>query len=298
MADDLFPGFAPHWIDTQAGRIFARSAGSGPPIVLLHGFPQTQAMWHRVAPVLAESHTVVLMDLRGYGWSSAPRGDAAHETYSKRAMGRDVVAVMEALGHVRFALVGHDRGARVGYRLALDEPGRIERLALLDILPTFHVWRSIRAGSGQSPHWVFLSQPAPTPESEIGRDPIGYYEGLVTKWSGPKSLDVLDLRALASYRQSWNEPTRIHASCEDYRAGATLDLDADEADLASGKTIACPVHLVVAAGYLGADANPVEVWRSSFAPSAAGTEVPGGHFVAEEAPAETLAALQGFLAQG
>jgi haloacetate dehalogenase len=295
MSDDLFPGFAPHWVDTQAGRIFARSAGSGPPLVLLHGFPQTQAMWHRIAPALAEGHTVVLMDLRGYGWSSAPRGDAAHETYSKRAMGRDVVAVMEALGHVRFALVGHDRGARVGYRLALDEPGRVERLALLDILPTFHVWRDIRAGSGRSPHWVFLSQPAPEPEQEIGRDPIGYYEGLIANWSGPKSLDFLDRRALASYRQSWNEPTRIHASCEDYRAGATLDLEADEADLAAGKTIACPVHLVCAQGYLGADAKPLQVWKGSFAPAATVTEVPGGHFVAEEAPAETLAALQAFL---
>jgi haloacetate dehalogenase len=298
VSDDLFPGFAPHWIDTEGGRIFARSAGSGPPIVLLHGFPQTHAMWHRIAPALAESHTVVLMDLRGYGWSSAPRGDAAHETYSKRAMGRDVVAVMEALGHVRFALAGHDRGARVGYRLALDEPGRIERLALLDILPTFHVWRGIRAGSGHSPHWTFLAKPAPEPETEIVRDPIGYYEGLVIKWSGPKSLDFLDRRALASYRQSWNEPTRIHASCEDYRAGATLDLEADEADLASGKTIACPVHLVYAQGYLGTASRPVEVWRGSFAPSATGTEVPGGHFVAEEAPAETLAALNGFLAAG
>ena len=148
MTDDLFPGFASHWIDTEAGRIFARAKGEGEPVVLLHGFPQTQAMWHRIAPALAETHAVVCMDLRGYGWSSAPRGDPSHETYSKRAMGRDVVAAMEALGHVRFAVVGHDRGARVGYRLALDQPGRVERLALLDILPTFANWERI---SGRLP---------------------------------------------------------------------------------------------------------------------------------------------------
>src|SRR3712207_4161730 len=130
MSHDLFPGFESHWIDTDAGRIFARSRGEGPPVLFLHGFPQTHVCFHRIAPALAETHTVVCMDLRGYGWSSAPPGDPAHITYSKREMGRDVVAVMEALGHVRFALVGHDRGGRVGYRLALDQPGRIERLGL------------------------------------------------------------------------------------------------------------------------------------------------------------------------
>ena len=137
MSDDLLPGFAEHWIETEVGRIFARSAGSGPPIVMLHGFPQTHVCWHRIAPALAETHHVVCLDLRGYGRSSAPPGDPQHETYSKRAMGRDVVAVMDQLGHRRFALVGHDRGARVGYRLALDQPDRLDRLILLDILPTF-----------------------------------------------------------------------------------------------------------------------------------------------------------------
>ena len=298
MPDDLFPGFASHWIDAEAGRIFARSAGSGPPLVLLHGFPQTHAMWHRLAPELARTHFVVCLDLRGYGWSSAPHGDGAHEAYSKRAMGRDVVRVMEELGHVRFAVAGHDRGARVAYRLALDESGRVERLALLDILPTSEVWRRIRAGVQPGAHWEFLARPEPEPETEIGRDPLPYFEGLMRSWSGGKSLDFVDRRALAAYRQSCNEPTRIHAFCEDYRAGATLDPQQDEADMAAGTTIGCPTFLVWSARYLhrpGAE-PPLEGWRTTFAPGITGSEVDCGHFVAEEAPAETLAALRGFLA--
>lgn len=300
MSDDLFPGFEAHWIDTEAGRIFARAGGSGPPLVLLHGFPQTHAMWHRIAPALARSHRVVAMDLRGYGWSSAPRGDAGHETYSKRAMGRDVVAVMEALGHVRFALAGHDRGARVAYRLALDQPGRVERLALLDILPTFHVWRLIEAAAMPGAHWEFLARPAPGPETEIGRDPLPYFEGLLARWSGSGDLTPFDPRALASYRASCNEPSRIHAFCEDYRAGASLDRAADEADLAAGKTIGCPVFVLASAFYLTRRQEPgaetaLDVWRRTFAPGATGAEVACGHFVAEEAPGATLEALSGFL---
>jgi haloacetate dehalogenase len=297
MTDSLFPGFDHHWIDTEAGKIFARSKGSGPPVVLLHGFPQTHALWHRIAPALAETHRVVLMDLRGYGWSSAPRGDPAHETYSKRAMGRDVVAVMEALGHVRFAVIGHDRGARVGYRLALDHPGRVERLALLDILPTFHVWARMRTGAQPAAHWGYLSEPYPAPETEIGRDPLPYFEGLLAKWSGSGSLDAFDPQALESYRTSCNEPTRIHAFCEDYRAGATIDVAQDEADLAAGRRIACPVHVVSSEFYLvkSAGESPLDVWRRTFAPHATGTAVTSGHFVAEEAAPATLEALRAFL---
>jgi haloacetate dehalogenase len=299
MVDDLFPGFESRWIDTEAGRIFARSKGDGPPLVLLHGFPQTHAIWHCIAPALAETHRVVCMDLRGYGWSSVPRSDDAHETYTKRAMGRDVIAVMKALGHVRFAVAGHDRGARVAYRLALDHPGRVERLALLDILPTFHVWQQIRAGAIPAAHWGFLSQPYPTPENEIGRDPLPYFEGLLKAWSGGGSLDVFAARALQSYRQSCNEPTRIHAFCEDYRAGATLDLVHDEEDLAAGKRIGCPTLVTWGEFYLtrsaGSGEAPIDVWRRTFAPRATGTAVTSGHFVAEENPGATLAALREFL---
>src|SRR5215218_4940448 len=300
MIDDLFPGFASHWIHGEAGRVSARSGGSGPPLVLLHGFPETHASFHRVAPALARTHTVVCPDLRGYGWSSAPKGDPVHETYSKRAMGRDVIRVMEKLGHVRFALAGHDRGARVAYRLALDEPGRVERLALLDIVPTFANWQRIREGQADAPHWDYLARPFPQPETEIGRDPLAYFDGRLAKWSKGGTLEAFDPRALAAYRQGCNEPSRIHAFCEDYRAGATVDLRQDEADLAAGRTIACPVLVVVAQFYLtrGARADaeaPLAVWRRSFAPQATGAEVDSGHFVAEEAPEATLAALQAFL---
>lgn len=175
---DLFPGFQSHWIDTEAGRIFARSGGSGPPLVLLHGFPQTHVMWHRIAPSLAGKFTIVAMDLRGYGWSSVPSSEGG-VAYTKREMGKDVVAVMQALGHVRFRICGHDRGARVGYRLALDHPGRVEALALLDILPFTVVWENIRAGQIPAAHWAFLSQPAPGPESAIQRAPDTFLEGLM-----------------------------------------------------------------------------------------------------------------------
>jgi haloacetate dehalogenase len=301
MTDDLFPGFAAHWVDTEAGRILARAAGSGPPVVMLHGFPQTHACWHRIAPALAETHAVVCMDLRGYGWSSTLRSDADHEAYSKRAMSRDVVAVMEKLGHVRFAVVGHDRGARVGYRLALDQPGRVERLALLDILPTFHVWRQIVAGVFPAAHWAFLARPYPQPEQEIGRDPLPYFDGLLAQWSGDGTLRAFDPRALAAYRASCNEPNRIHAFCEDYRAGATLDVAADEQDLQAGRTIPCPVLAVWGEFYLtrgsaGEAESTLDVWRRTFAPQAVGAQVKSGHFLAEEDPAGTLAAVRPFLA--
>ena len=300
MADDLFPGFESHWIDTEIGRAFARSKGDGPPLVLLHGFPQTHVMWHRLAPTLAETYRVVCMDLRGYGWSSAPKGDAAHETYSKRAMGRDVITVMEALGAVRFALVGHDRGARVGYRLALDHPGRVERLSLLDVLPTAYVWGQMKAGKVPPAHWAFLSQPSPKPEDEIGADPVSYFEGLMKKWSASGDLSAFDHRALAAYRNGFNEPSRIHAFCEDYRAGATRDIEADEADLAAGKTIGCPTQLIWSDFYLvrgtsGEAVPPLDVWRRTFAPDITGIGVSSGHFVAEENPGATLDALSAFL---
>jgi haloacetate dehalogenase len=301
MSDDLFPGFESHWLDTEVGRIFARSGGSGPPLLLLHGFPQSHVMWHRLAPALARHHRVVCMDLRGYGWSSAPRGDPRHQTYAKRAMGRDAVAVMEALGHVRFALAGHDRGARVAYRLALDHPGRLTRLALLDIVPTFAMWQRIRAGWTGAPHWAFLARPAPEPETEIGRDPVPYFEGLMARWSGAGTLEAFDPRALAAYRAGFNEPNRIHAFCEDYRAGATRDVEADEADLAEERRIRLPTLVLWGEGYL-AKGSPsalptlLEVWRESFAPEATGRSLPCGHFVAEEDPSGVLQGLEPFLA--
>jgi haloacetate dehalogenase len=207
---------------------------------------------------------------------------------------------MEDLGHVHFAVAGHDRGARVGYRLALDHPGRVERLALLDILPTFHVWAQMKAGRVPEAHWGFLSKPYPEPEEAIGRDPLPYFEGLLSKWSAAGDLSAFDRRALKSYRESCNEPSRIHAFCEDYRAGATRDIEADEADLAAGKKIQCPTQLIWSDFYLvsgtSGDAEPpLEIWRRTFAPKITGIGVSSGHFVAEENPGATLEALQEFL---
>lgn len=291
----LFPGFQARWLDGDEGRIFARVGGEGPPVVLIHGFPQTHAMWHRIAVELAKTHTVVCPDLRGYGWSSAPPSRDG-ERYAKRAMGRDIVTVMEQLGHVTFAAVGHDRGARVAYRLALDHPGRLTSLALLDILPTFFVWRQIEAGAMPGAHWAYLSGPRPQPEEGIAADPQAYFEGLMAKWTKSGTLNSFAPGAMASYRASFGDPSRIHAMCEDYRAGATLDRRMDEDDLAAGRTISCPTLLVWGDFYLtGKDVDPLSVWRGSFAPEAQGVQVAGGHFVAEEDASGTLAALGRFL---
>jgi len=297
MSDtDLFPGFEAHWIDTRIGRIFARSGGAGEPLVLLHGFPQTHAMWARVAPPLAERFFVVALDLRGYGWSSAPHSPDGG-LYAKRAMAEDVVRVMESLGHIRFALAGHNRGARVGYRLALDHPGRITRLALLDILPTCEVWRLIEAGRTPGAHWAFLSQPAPQPEQEIARiGPDAYFGGLMQAWAKAPDLKAFDRNAFAAYRDAWRVSDRIAAFCADYRAGAGPDRAADEADLAARKEIHCPT-LVLSGDFFmtgGGDEAPLDVWRRTFAPQAVGERIDAGHFLAEENPAATLEAMERF----
>ena len=288
-------GFKSHWIDTRAGRIFARSGGKGEPLVLLHGFPQTHVMWRAIAPELAQHFFVVAMDLRGYGWSSAP-GSSNGEAYTKRAMSDDVIAVMEELGHIKFMVAGHDRGARVGYRLALDHPGRVSKLALLDIIPTSVVWDNIEAGRAPAAHWAFLSQKEPAPESEIKKDPNAYFTGLMTKWSGGGKLDQFHPAALEAYAQAWGDPSRIHAFCEDYRAGAGADRQADLADLQARKTITCPVHVMPGNSFLTSGARPpLEVWQETFAPQATGTVIESGHFVAEENATQTLAALTRFL---
>ncbi|MHB2167023.1 alpha/beta fold hydrolase [Alsobacter sp. R-9] len=294
---DLFPGFESRWIPTEVGKAFARVGGSGPPVVLLHGFPQTHVMWHRMAPALARHFTVVAMDLRGYGWSSAPPGDPAHETYSKRAMSRDVVTVMETLGHVRFHCVGHDRGARVAYRLALDHPGRVDRLAVLDIMPTLTMWEGMNAKRAmQVYHWTFLAQPAPMPETLIGGAALYWQDQKLASWSGTRTLEKFDRRAMAHYHAFFNNPDRIHALCEDYRAGATVDLLLDQADRDAGRRILSPMLAVWGnAGIPAASSSPLDAWRSTFAPQAEGAGVDSGHFLPEENPEATLALLLPFL---
>jgi haloacetate dehalogenase len=291
---DLYSGFAERRVKAAPNvEIHARVGGSGPPLLLLHGYPQTHVAWHKIAPALARYATLVIADLRGYGASSAPPGDPEHQTYAKRTMAEDCLALMRALGHDRFAVAGHDRGGRVAYRLALDHPEAVSALIPIDILPTAEVWRRTTAESMlKSYHWAFLAQPAPMPETLIGKDPVYYLEYTLRSWAKPRDLSPFSAEALGHYRALLRDPARVHAVCEDYRAGAGIDRQLDEADLAAGRKIACPTFLLWARSYLPGD--PLEVWRG-WCTNISGASVDSGHFLAEENPQDTLAALVPFL---
>jgi len=265
-----------------------RHGGSGPPLLLLHGHPQTHVMWHAVAPRLAEDFTVVVADLRGYGDSSKPPTTPDHEPYSKRAMARDQVDVMRQLGHGRFSVAGHDRGGRCAYRMALDHPGRVQKLAVLDIIPTGEAFRRADMAFALGFwHWFFLAQPEPLPERLIGTSPDSFY------FRG--STGIFAPEALAEYRRCVREPDTIHAMCEDYRAGATLDFELDEADRGS-RRITCPVlALWSRRGELEDWYDVLAIWRE-WADDLRGRALDCGHFLAEEAPEETAAELRAFFA--
>jgi haloacetate dehalogenase len=285
----VLDGFETTEIDTGGARIHVRRAGSGPPLLLLHGYPQTHAMWHRIAPALAADFTVVLTDLRGYGASSKPGSLPDHWPYTKRAMARDQVAVMHALGFDRFAVCGHDRGGRVGYRMALDHPERVTRLAVLDIVPTGEVlMRADRAFGLGYWHWFFLAQPAPTPERMIGADPDAYYRHF--------DADFFDPEAVAAYRRAADDPDTIRAMCEDYRAGAGLDVEHDLADKNHRRRIACPL-LALWGGrwYLEDWYDVLGIWRE-WADDVSGRAIDAGHYLAEERPDDVLAELRCFFA--
>jgi haloacetate dehalogenase len=301
MLPDLYPGFETRRIKTAGAEIHCRIGGSGPPLVLLHGYPQTHVTWHRIAPELARHATLVIPDLRGYGASSCPpstlTSDPGHEVYSKRAMARDVLELMAALGHRRFMVAGHDRGARVAYRLALDHPEAVARLIPIDILPTIEVWNAMRWQSAiNSYHWQFLAQPAPLPETLIAADPAYYVEHTLASWTADKTLAPFAPDALRHYRDALKAPERIHAVCEDYRAGATYDQLADAESVANGRKVECPTLVLWGTDYVGKGAvSPLEVWRR-WAPNIAGAEIKSGHFLAEENPADTLKQLIKFIA--
>ncbi len=289
---DFFPGFASHWIDTPAGKIFARVHGEGPPVVLLHGFGQTHVAWRRIAPALAKRFTVVAMDLRGYGWSTVPVSEKG-EHYAKRDMAGDVVASMESLGQIRFALVGHDRGARVGLRLALDHPGRLTKLALVDIAPIDDDFGSgdlQRIGRAR-----FLAAEAPKPEELIGLDPTGFLDDALKSSTKGNSLDVFDKDMLSAYRQAFNDPARIHAFCEDFRAGATIDREQLLADKAAGKKLIVPT-LIIASEKTFPASGPslIAAWRE-WGDDIVEARIDAGLYPMDEAPAEMLAALEAFL---
>jgi len=291
----LFEGFTDRRVSTGEAELFVRIGGVGPPLLLLHGYPQTHVAWHRIAPVLAQQFTLVVPDLRGYGQSRGPAPDAEHRRYSKRAMAQDMAALMTTLGYERFGLAGHDRGARVGYRLCLDQPERVERFAAIDIIPTLDMWDGMNADKAlASYHWSFLAVPAPVPERLIGADPEFYVGHLLERWAGRR--DALDPAAVAAYLGQFRDPAVIAASCADYRAGATVDRADDAEDRRRGNKIACPVLVLWGRGYLSSKTgSPLAVWRN-WADDAREVALDCGHFVAEEKPAECAAALASFMA--
>ncbi len=294
---DLYPGFREVHHALGDAKIYARVGGSGPPLLLLHGYPQTHACWHKIAPDLARNFTLVVPDLRGYGRSRGPAvSDEAHLAYSKRAMAADMVALMRLLGHERFAVVSHDRGARVGYRLALDHPDRVTRLVTLDIVTTLDAWTDMNMANAVGRfHWPFLARPAPFPETMIGHDPVYFLDYLLAQWTATKDLSAFDPRALADYRTCFSKPEVIHASCEDYRAGAGCDPELDAADRKAGRQIGCPMLAIWGASRKSGFVNkPLDTWRS-WCPQVIGGPIESGHFLAEEAPAETVAAIMPFL---
>jgi haloacetate dehalogenase len=292
---DLFPGYASHWIDTSAGKMFARSGGDGPPLLLIHGYAQTNVMWHKVAPALAKHFTLVLPDLPGYGWSHAPKSGACHAPYDKRSMANVMIEIMEKLGHVRFHLAGHDRGGRVAYRLALDHPGRVNKLVTLDIIPTYNMWHGMDDKFAMKVwHWQFLALKPPMPEMLIEKDPIGYIDYKMASWTKSKDLSSFDPRALAHYHAFFSDPLRIHATCEDYRAGRTTDLQNDEADRQAGNKLTMPMCALWGTGGIPDASGPLAIWME-WANDVSGAPIDSGHFVAEENPDDTAKAMLDFL---
>jgi haloacetate dehalogenase len=296
----LLEGFTRGEIKTSGARIVAVKGGSGPPLLLMHGNPFTHLNWHKVAPVLAREFTVVLTDLRGYGDSEKPPGGDDHSGYSFRAMAQDQVEVMASFGYDKFMAAGHDRGARVLHRMCLDHPAMVTRAAILDIVPQHYLYSHInKQWATFSWHWFFNIQPEPLPEKMMGFDPNWFIEKKLAKTK--QGLSFFDPEALAEYKRCFRNPATIHAICEDYRAGAGIDLEHDDKDFKAGRKIGCPVLLLWGAtGGVGRNHNPGpgEIWKSYASNIVDAHAVPSGHYLMDEAPKETTAALRAFFASG
>ncbi len=294
----MLEGFTRSEIRTTGARIVTVTGGSGPPLLLMHGNPFTHLNWAKVAPALARDFTVVATDLRGYGDSEKPPGGDDHAGYSFRAMAQDQVEVMAALGHQSFFAAGHDRGARVLHRMCLDHPAKVKRAAILDIIPQHHLFNNItQPWATFSWHWFFNIQPEPMPEKMMGADPDWFIEKKLAKTQ--QGLSFFDPAALAEYKRCFRNPATIHAICEDYRATAGVDLAMDTEDFAAGRKIECPVLLLWGAtGGVGRNTNPGpdEIWRRYAANIVAARALPCGHYLSEEAPRQTAAALHEFFA--
>lgn len=288
----VFDRFKQFDIDCKGTNIHGVIGGEGPPVLLLHGYPQTHAMWHKIAPSLSKTHTVVAADLRGYGKSAKPATTPDHSSYSKRAMADDMVELMAKLGHQRFAVCGHDRGGRVAHRLALDWPQRVDKMVLLDIAPTREMYRHTDDTFAKAYWWWFyLVQDAPLPENMIGADPRGYW--LAKCGSGSAGLRPFSEQALAQYLECFSDPAVIHASCEDYRAAAGIDIEHDNAD--GDRKVECPILVIWGReGVIERCFDALGLWRQR-AIKVDGFAMQGGHYLAEENPTELFDHLQKFL---
>ena len=288
------PGFSQSFIQTNGVRLSVHQGGSGPPLILLHGFPQNHMAWAEMAPELAQHFHCIIPDLRGYGDSDTPADDADHHVYAKREMAQDIIGLMDFLGLERAHVLGHDRGARVAYRLALDHRERVDRLGLIEIVPTGDFWRAWDAELGlKAYHWTFLAQAAPLPERMIAADGPGFVDWTLASWTHCRSLAPFSEAALESYRAQGADPARVAAMCADYRAGATIDRALDEADRLAGNKITAPVHFVWAsAGFPARTGDPQAIWQTWCDRQVTGSEIHGtGHFAMEEVPEAVLAAV-------
>ena len=294
-----FQGFEARHFDLAGTRIHARIGGrpDAPPLLLVHGFPQTHVMWHRVARELAPHFRLVLPDLRGYGDSAQPAGEADHANYSKRVMAQDLLRLMHTLGHERFAVCGHDRGGRVAHRLALDHPQAVARLAVIDIAPTLDMYAATDMRFARAYyHWFFLIQPTPWPERMIGANPLEYLHWKLGGW-GAGNTQYIEPEAMAEYERCFARPAAIHAACEDYRASAGIDLEHDRASRAAGQRIACDTLVLWGSrGVVHAQFDPMALWRAQCAAGLEGEALDAGHFIPEELPAATATRLLSFLA--
>ncbi len=288
-------GFTQSFIQTNGIRLSVHQGGQGAPLVLLHGYPQNHMCWAKVAPALAQEFHVIIPDLRGYGESDAPEDDGDHHTYSKREMAKDVIGLLDYMGLRTAHILGHDRGARVTYRLALDHPDRVDRLGIIEVVPTGDFWGAWDAELAlKAYHWTFLAQPAPMPERMISADPVAYYDWTLSSWTQCRSLAPFEGPALESYRRQAMDPTRVAAMCADYRAGASIDRALDEADRLAGNKIAAPLNFVWAsAGFPARTGDPKAIWQAWCTQTVTGQELHGtGHFAMEEVPDAVLEAVR------
>ncbi|GCE19552.1 fluoroacetate dehalogenase [Dictyobacter kobayashii] len=292
---NMLETFTVRQIKTNGASIHVAKGGSGEPLLLLHGYPQTHVMWHRIAPRFAESFTVILADLRGYGDSSKPKEKPDHSNYSKRVMAQDMIEVMSQLGYESFYAIGHDRGARVLHRMLLDHGKRIKKAAILDMVPTYETYATTdKEFATALYHWFFLIQPADLPERLIAGQAEYFLHSTMKGLS--RDISVFTPEAMAEYVRCFSDPATIHGICEDYRASVSIDLLHDEADLQ--QKVHCPLLVLWGAnGFIGRHYDILAIWRKR-AEIVQGYGIPSGHFLAEEAPEETYNALRLFFSQG